>query len=263
MDVIRREKGKKDSGNIIVFAGLRMEEKTGDGRVHDQPNRPMQFLPCHVMTTAKDAIRTVLEQEQEKHGKILFGMAAAANGSDLLFHEVCDELEIKTRLYLALPRDEYIGEYVAPAGADWVEKFHKIYRPRKAECRLVSAADSDSELIVSVLSDSMELPRWLQSKSSYTVGKRNAVWMLQHAMVQRHIHDAEGTNVTLMVLWDRHEVDAKGSMADLVELAQKNGIKVVHIDCSEWGKAKPAPEATPVNGMDHDYTSDLELVSMP
>jgi hypothetical protein len=127
-----------------------------------------------------------------------------------------------------------------------VEKFNRIYRNRKDECRKVSAVDSDSELIVSVLSDSMEMPRWLQGKSSYTIGKRSAVWMLQHAMV----------------LWDRHEVDAKGSMADLVELAQKNGIKVVHIDCSDWENSKTGPESTQVNGTDPDHLSDLKLVQM-
>jgi hypothetical protein len=114
--------------------------------------------------------------------------------------------------------------------------------------------------MVNVILDSIEMPRWLQNELSYTVGKRNAVWMLQHAMVQRHIHDADGTNVTLIVLWDRHEVDAKGSMAELVDLAQKNGIKVVHIDCSEWGKAQTRTEEAEGNGAGRDHTSDLELV---
>jgi hypothetical protein len=261
LEVIRREEGKKESGNIVMFVGLRMDE-VGRGNTlnNTAANGPMQFLPSHHADIAKREIRKALEREQAAHGEILFGMAAAANGSDLLFHEVCDDLKVKTRLYLALPRDQYIGEYVAPAGVEWVEKFHAIYRSRKAECRLVSAADSDSELIVSVLSDSMELPRWLQSKSSYTVGKRNAVWMLQHAMVQRHIHDAEGTNLTLMVLWDHHEVDASGSMADLVNLAQKNGIKVVHINCSDWGEAQTRTEESERNGAGRDYISDLELV---
>lgn len=264
LEVIRREEAKKESGNIVMFVGLRMGE-VGRGNTPNNAavNGPIQFLPRHHADIAKREIRKALEREQAAHGEILFGMAAAANGSDLPFHEVCDDLKIKTRLYLALPRDQYIGEYVAPAGVEWVEKFHAIYRSRKAECRLVSAADSDSELIVSVLSDSMELPRWLQSKSSYTVGKRNAVWMLQHAMVQRYIHDAEGTNLTLMVLWDRQEIDASGSMADLVELAQKNGIKVVHIDCSDWGEAQTRTEEAERNGAGRDYTSDLELVHLP
>lgn len=264
LEVIRREEAKKDSGNIVMFVGLRMEEVgRGNPPTSTAANGPMRFVPSHHADIAKREIRKALEREHATHGEILFGMAAAANGSDLLFHEVCDDLKIKTRLYLALPRDQYIGEYVAPAGVEWVEKFHAIYRSRKAECRLVSAADSDSELIVSVLSDSMELPRWLQSKSSYTVGKRNAIWMLQHAMVQRDIHDADGTNVTLIVLWDCHEVDAKGSMADLVDLAQNNGIKVVHIDCSEWGNAEGRTEDAESNGVGRDYTSELELVPQP
>lgn len=66
-----------------------------------------------------------------------------------------------------------------------------------------------------------------------------------------------------MMRWDRHEVDAKGSMADLVGLAQKNGIKVVHIDCSEWGNLNTVTEEAHVNGVDRDYTFDLELVHQP
>lgn len=263
LEVIRREEAKKESGNIIMFVGLRMEERLVVKETGDQAGTPMRFLPHHNVKAAKQVIQQAIERERAKHGDILFGMASGANGSDLLFHEVCDDLGIKTRLYLALPKDQYIGEYVGPAGTDWVEKFNKIYRSRKAECRMVNSVDSDSELIVSILSDSMEMPRWLQGKPLYTIGKRNAVWMLQHAMVQRHIHDAEGTNVTLMVLWDRQEVEGKGSMGDLVDLAQKNGIKVVHIDCSEWGKANTLSEAAVVNGTDHDYTSSLELVPMP
>ena len=260
LDVIQREEGKKESGNILVFVGLRLEEAGVSNPQERREGEPMRFLPLHLVDIAKGEIRKAIEREQTTHGKILFGMAAAANGSDLLFHEVCDEMRITSRLYLALPKDQYIGEYVASAGVEWVEKFNTIYRVRRAESRKVGLTEADSELIVNILSDSMELPRWLQSKPSYTVGKRNAIWMLQHAMVQRHIHDAEGTNVTLMVLWDRNEVEAKGSMADLVHFAQKHGIKVVHIDCSEWGKSKIVTEEAHVNGADRNYTSDLELV---
>ena len=264
LDMIRREEETKESGNIIVFMGLRMEAaRVGAEQNHGEPGGPIRFLPGHLADMAKREIRKAMERERANHGKILFGMAAASNGTDLLFHEACNDLKIKTRLYLALPKDQYIGEYVASAGVEWVEKFNRIYQTRMAEARQVDPTEAESELIVNVLSDSIEMPRWLQSKPAYTVGKRNAVWMLQHAMMQRYLHDAEGTNLTLMVLWDRHEVDAKGSMGDLVELAQKNGIKVVHIDCSEWGKPHTLPENPEVNGADHDYTSELEFVPMP
>ena len=35
---------------------------------------------------------------------------------------------------------------------------------------------------VTVFTDANELPRWLQGKPYYNVGRRNNLWMLQHAM---------------------------------------------------------------------------------
>ena len=264
LEVIRREEPKKKSGNILMFIGLRMEQaEIGTAPTTEKVGGPIRFLPSAQVAMAKREIQRAIKRELANHGEVLFGMAAGANGSDLLFHEVCDEMGIKTRLYLALPKDQYIGQYVASAGASWVERFNAIYRSRKLESRKVGAVEADSELIVNVLSDSMEMPRWLQSKASYTVGKRNAVWMLQHAMVQRYVHDAEGTNVTLMVLWDRREVEASGSIANLVDLAQKHGIKVVHIDCSEWGKGHVRTEEAESTGADPEFMSELEPTHMP
>ncbi len=82
-------------------------------------------------------------------------------------------------------------------------------------------------------------------------------------MVQRYVHDAEGTNVTLMVLWDRREVEASRSMANLVDLAQKHGIKVMHIDCSQWGKGHTSTEEAETNGVDPEFMSELEPTHMP
>jgi hypothetical protein len=127
-----------------------------------------------------------------------------------------------------------VGEYVAPAGSRWVERFEGLYRSRRERERDVAATDVDYETIVNVMADSIEMPRWLQSKSRYTVGKRNAFWMLQHALVQRHLHSEEGASVTLIALWDRRELDKSAGIAGLVASAEKSGIKVVHVDCSEW-----------------------------
>ncbi len=260
LEVIRREEPKKKSSNILMFIGLRMEEAGAgaDGKL-EKADGPMRFLAGTQVDIAKREIQRAIKRELANHGEILFGMAAGANGSDILFHEVCDEMGIKTRLYLALPKDQYTGEYVASAGAGWVERLNMIYRSRRLESRKVGKVEADSEMIVNVLSDSMEMPRWLQSKSSYTVGKRNAVWMLQHALVQRYVNDAEGTNVTLMVLWDRRKVESSGSIANLVELAQKHGIKVVHIDCSEWGKTNAQHEELKMNGAIYEGEPNLEF----
>ncbi|MFN0120099.1 MAG: hypothetical protein ACKV2V_06325 [Blastocatellia bacterium] len=198
---------------------------------------------------------------------------ATTFGSNLLFHEICEQLDIPTRLYLALPRDQYIGEYVAPAGAAWVDRFNKVYRSREAagkpgrkgagQTRAADAPkseapddaakneskelDSDVGKIINILSDTRELPRWLQGKSGYNLERRCHMWMLQHALVQRHIHERDGLDIeiTLITLWDGSAREGLGGISHLIELAERNGIKVVKIDCREWLAARPAMTARP------------------
>jgi tetratricopeptide (TPR) repeat protein len=247
LEAIRGEEVRKEGGKIILFVGLRAEATNGFYRpcAHGE-NQPIRFLTAEMQRNAELEIRKAIERERNEHGPLLFGMAAGASGSDLMFHEICDALEIDTKLYLALPKDEYVGEYVAPAGAHWVERFNKVYERLRVACRRKLEADQvrsseiDTELVISVLGDSKEMPRWLQGKSPYTVGKRNAVWMLQHALVQRDLHDSDKTKVTMIVLWDRNKVDTNGSIADLVDKAEQQGIKVVHINCAQWGRGEPA-----------------------
>jgi hypothetical protein len=57
---------------------------------------------------------------------VAFGIAGGASGGDILFHEICAELGIPTRLLLALPRDPFIEESVAPAKGDWTKRFDRL-----------------------------------------------------------------------------------------------------------------------------------------
>src|SRR5262245_10082326 len=70
-------------------------------------------------------------RSQSRGVQILFGMAGGANGGDILFHEICEALGIKTLMYLALPKEQYVGDYVAKAGPEWVERFDALYRRHK------------------------------------------------------------------------------------------------------------------------------------
>lgn len=238
LEVIRREEEKKKAGHIVLFVGLRMEP-VANGIDPPKDNEPMRFLPRHAEAKAREAIRQRMEEEIRGESKILFGMAAGANGSDILFHEVCAEMRIPTRLYLALPKDQYIGQYVAAAGAGWVQRFNRIHRGHQHSTAHSAPPQMDSEQVMNVLAESVELPRWLQGKAGYTIGKRNHVWMLQHAMMQRHLHDSYGTEVTLVALWDRKPVESNGGIGDVVAMAERNGIRVVDIDCSEWLQPEP------------------------
>lgn len=233
LEVIRREEEKKRPGHILLFVGLRMEPAS-NGAAKPAANEPLRFLPAHTEAKAKQAIRALVEAEIAGQGDVLFGMAAGENGGDILFHEVCAEMGIPTRLYLALAKDQYIGEYVAPAGEKWIQRFSRILRALQGSSSNAAPAQLDSEQVINVLADSTELPRWLQSKAGYTIGKRNQIWMLQHALVQRYLHDRHSTDVTLIALWDGKPVE--GGIGDVVAMAEKNGLRVLHIDCSEWAQ---------------------------
>ena len=52
-------------------------------------------------------------------------------------------------------------------------------------------------------------------------------------------------------------------MANLADLAQKHGIKVLHIECSQWGKGHTSTEAVEANGADTEFMSELEPTHIP
>lgn len=238
---------RRSGGNIVVFVGLRLDELPqageGDAPVFGSP-RVMRFLPASQVQRAQSEIRKVIERELASNGPIQLGMASGANGSDLLFHAVCDEIGIETRLYLALPRDRYVGAYVAQAGAEWIDRFDRIHRARSESDRKLVPGRMACECSVNVLADCDEMPRWLQGKLGYTMGKRNAVWMLQHALALRDLCGSDRSSVTLIALWDRQNMQANGGIGELVRLAEKGGVKVIHIDCSAWSTLPPAEVAT-------------------
>ena len=283
------QEGETGAGRILLFAGLRMETEKWNARTQkatpavdktvteknatEDPQRKgengrkrakISYLPTSREPDARKKIEQHLKKEigyVEKNDKgeavreveILFGMAGGACGSDVLFHELCDSLGIKTKLYLALPKDQYIGEYVAPAGANWVDRFNKIHAARAHRSPQHTEAseyerneprelESDVKKSLNFLTTTKEMPRWLQGKANYNLERRCHVWMLQHALMQRHVYGRNGHDVeiTLIVLWDGGAKEGVGHLGHLIELAERHGIKVVKIDCHEWLKEETA-----------------------
>lgn len=98
------------------------------------------------------------------------GVAGAASGGDILFHEVCAELGIPTHVYLALPENSFINESVAPAEGNWVERFRALLQSKK-------------EKEVRQLAETDEMPKWLRDKDlDYGIWQRNNLWMLHNAL---------------------------------------------------------------------------------
>jgi hypothetical protein len=228
---------------ILMFAGLRLNIQP-----EELPNRIGFRKDC--VEEASDLIRQAIKEEmglsnaaQDDDNQIVFGMAAGAHGSDLLFHEACHELKMPTRLCLALPRAEYVGRYVAPAGPEWVDKFSKVYR-RVDDMRNIPHDNKDDNIQTwasNCFTDSNELPRWLQGRPYYNVGRRNNLWMLQHAIVAAN-QLGENTEITLLVLYDDKSELGIGGIGHLVEQAVMSGIKVKKIYLKEWQDNKlPSP----------------------
>ncbi len=238
---------------VVMFVGLRLDhtivhrdDGTADSVAPASPTGThMRYgFPEDCVDAARDAISDALDQELALGGQIVLGMAAAANGGDLLFHEVCQARGIPTRMCLALPRPQYVGSYVAPAGKHWVERFSSAYRNARSQPTsggdILALTGADP---VNVFTDSNALPRWLQGKPFYNVGRRNNLWMLEHAM-NAASELGDNAEITLLALWNEGASEGGiGGIGDVIKLAGMRGIKVHTIPVPRAPRAAPAPRA--------------------
>lgn len=187
--------------HVLLFTGHRI----------DTPTRKKPRFPASKEEDARVAIRDKVSSELERVGGEVVGIAGGASGGDIIFHEVCAELNIPTTLYLAMPRDEYVRESVVDVGPEWVDRFDKLYErlPRRE------------------LGKSKELPRWLQSKPDYGIWQRNNLWTLYNAMALGSRH------VTLIALWDGDAGDGRGGTQDMVNKAVERGAKTIILPTKE------------------------------
>ncbi|MEN3330184.1 MAG: hypothetical protein V7638_4991 [Acidobacteriota bacterium] len=179
------------------------------GHMIDAPGRAEPRFPPDKAEIAKQKIAEAVAAEQQVAGGIAYGIAGCASGGDILFHQVCEAMNIPTRIFLAVPRELYIRESVAQAGPQWIEEFNRLVKARP----------------VRVLCDSKDLPRWLQDKPDYNIWQRNNLWNLHHALAA-----AGGENVTLIALWNGATGDGTGGTADMVQKAQERGAKTIILD---------------------------------
>jgi tetratricopeptide (TPR) repeat protein len=183
---------------VLLFTGHRI----------DDPGRHKPRFPADKEDVARNAIRDAVLRERQAGETVALGIAGGASGGDILFHEVCAELGIRTDLYLALPPDEFVAASVRSAGPQWIERFRQV-RAHAAEERILSNTD--------------KLPAWLEDKRDYSIWQRNNLWELYNAL-------AASDHVTVIALWNGERGDGPGGTADLVEKAAARGAKSVILD---------------------------------
>jgi hypothetical protein len=200
--------GSQHVRRVILFTGHGIDE---EGR----------RAPGHFPRTAaaeQEARRLIAEavaKERDSESDLILGIAGGRSGGDILFHEVCAELNIPTRMYLPLPKEAFSAAAVHPGGANWMDRFERIVdrvRPR-------------------VLSETEELPLWLQGRESdrregtrYDIWKRHKLWMLFNALA------INAQSLTLIALWDQGSPDGSGDTVDLVNHVRPRGFKVVRLE---------------------------------
>jgi hypothetical protein len=187
--------------HVILFTGHRI----------DPPNRATPRFPAAREKQAREMIFAAVSREKEKAQGHLCGISGGASGGDILFQEVCQELNIPSQMYLVLPKKDYIKASVADGGPDWVERFNRLYDKTKPK----------------ILSDSDRLPRWLRAKKNYDIWQRSNLWMLHNALCLSQDH------LTLVALWNGATGDGPGGTEDMVERAQDRGAMFIHLDTTK------------------------------
>jgi hypothetical protein len=180
--------------HVVVFAGHRVDAA---GRLEPR-------FPSSRADRAKDLIRDALTKLVSDDLDVL-GLASAAPGGDLLFHETCAELGLRSIPCLPMPADKYSSQVFQDLD-EWRSRFLALCertRERKGQ--------------VLELSDQEGLPRWLHG-TNVDPWERGNRWVFQMALA------AAARRTTLVALWDgKAEGDAAGGTAQMVRLARETG----------------------------------------
>jgi hypothetical protein len=190
--------------HAIVFTGHRL----------DAPGRAKPRFPASAEGSVADEIGRALDAIVAEHGHDVIGIAGAASGGDILFQEACVARGIASKVYLALPAEQYAAASVDDGGPEWTARFYRLLESHPPR----------------VLQPSKELPPWLAERApDYTVWQRNNLWTLRRGLV------FGGGRMTLLALWDGKGGDGPGGTADMVEQARTRGAKVVLLGAELFG----------------------------
>jgi hypothetical protein len=203
---------------VLVFAG----------HMIDAPGRKPPRFPADKEQVARDKIKEVVLKEMNSGAGVAAGYAGGASGGDIIFQEVCAELGIETRFYLAVQPQTYVATSVSKAGPQWVQRFWDLHAAHVArnQVRVLSQATD-------VRDDIEYLPAWLRDKPGYNIWQRNNLWMLFNALAEGCDEKSGDPNLTLIALWDGAEGDGPGGTGDLVRKVEHLGARCEIIKTNE------------------------------
>jgi hypothetical protein len=201
--------------SVLLFAG----------HMIDEPGREKPRFPADREALAREKIKEAVIKEMQLDPGVGCAYAGAASGGDILFQEICAELEIPTKLYLAIPPQNYVTTSVEKGGQQWVKRFWKILgeHAARSQVRVLSESSDNGEY----------LPAWLRSKPKYSIWQRNNLWMLFNALDEACDPKTGDPNISLIALWDGAGGDGPGGTGDLVAKVKSMGARCEIINTKE------------------------------
>lgn len=175
------------------------------GHMIDRPGRNEPRFPPQAEMRVRAAIHEAIASIRLTQPGSMIGLAGGACGGDVLFHEVCAEMGIETQVLLALPREEFVVESVAPAGHRWERRFYALLADRASEdVKTLSAKDG------------------LIEGETTNVWQRTNLWILEEAL-------ALAPERTLLALWDGKPGDGPGGTEHFLQVAKHFGVRVAPV----------------------------------
>jgi tetratricopeptide (TPR) repeat protein len=162
------------------------------GHMVDAPGRPSPRFPPDAEDAVRRRIEAVLQQWEVGAGDL--GICGGARGSDILFAEACVRRGATVRLYLPLPRGEFLRRSVRLPGSDWEQRFARL----TGSCELY-----------------FQHERLGPPPAHLDVFSRNNLWQIDLARVQ-----AGRGKLYVLLVWDGKPGDGPGGAADFERAAR-------------------------------------------
>jgi tetratricopeptide (TPR) repeat protein len=174
-------------GSIVILAGHRI----------DEPSRHPPRFPESAESVVRASLQEKLTRLNKDNGGVRI-LASAAPGTDIICHELCRDLDIKSTICLPMP----------------IETFSQVAFKSLESWRSRFLALVGGKSLCLQLSDSAELPGWLQS-TGINFWERGNRWVLQLAL------STPASKVSLIAVLDETQpADGLGGTAHMVQIAR-------------------------------------------
>lgn len=171
----------------------------------DSKDRDAPRFPPHKEMNVRQDIEKHVRNLKVHFKNGLIGIAGGACGGDILFHELCLEMNIPSEIYLAMPIPQFKKESVSFAGKNWENRFDKLTEQLMVHIFTKSNANDNGDNV------------WANTN----------LWMLRTALKDG------GKHMTLIALWDGKSGDGNGGTEHMVKVANDEGAKVEIININK------------------------------